>query len=226
MNSRMEGFYLLMVTFLRKPPGFVPPGIQRHLRLFVWERLHALHITFCSEKVDDEIREAVKGGWFDRRSPLVDIGCGDGVNARWLASQGYDVTGIDFSRRAVERVRARAASGGPVAGREIYKVLDVTEERLGKRCYGNLSDRGCFHMLPSRSQKAYATNIAECAMPGAHFLLQHAVGLSGQPPADVIISSVKALMGPFFIIEKIQDGCFTGFDRVRRVSFWMTRREV
>ena len=41
----------------------------------------------------------------------VDLACGEGRNAIWLARQGWRVTGIDFSEVAVERARARDADG-------------------------------------------------------------------------------------------------------------------
>jgi SAM-dependent methyltransferase len=31
---------------------------------------------------------------------VIDLGCGSGINAVWLAQQGFDVTAVDFSGRA------------------------------------------------------------------------------------------------------------------------------
>jgi SAM-dependent methyltransferase len=42
----------------------------------------------------------------------IDIGCGNGRNAFFLASLGYDVTAVDFSSPAVQYVRERAAELG------------------------------------------------------------------------------------------------------------------
>ncbi len=39
----------------------------------------------------------------------VDLACGEGRNAIWLADRGWTVTGIDFSEVAVDRARSRAA---------------------------------------------------------------------------------------------------------------------
>lgn len=50
--------------------------------------------------------EAVKGL---RPGKALDFGMGIGRNALWLAAQGWDVTGIDISDVAVEKVRAAAA---------------------------------------------------------------------------------------------------------------------
>lgn len=42
----------------------------------------------------------------------LDLGAGDGRNALWLATQGWDVTAIDVSAVALERAAQRAAAGG------------------------------------------------------------------------------------------------------------------
>jgi SAM-dependent methyltransferase len=39
-------------------------------------------------------------------APVLDLGCGAGVPATlWLAGQGFDVTGVDFSRRQIDLAR-------------------------------------------------------------------------------------------------------------------------
>ncbi len=50
---------------------------------------------------------------------LLDIGCGVGRNASWLAKQGFDVTGIDVSEVAI----TKAKDGSPDVN---YAVCDVS----------------------------------------------------------------------------------------------------
>ncbi len=42
----------------------------------------------------------------------LDLGCGRGVNSCWLASQGWHVTGVDFSTEAIASAQARARQLG------------------------------------------------------------------------------------------------------------------
>jgi SAM-dependent methyltransferase len=42
----------------------------------------------------------------------LDVGCGEGADAIWLASSGWTVTGLDISEVALERARRHAASAG------------------------------------------------------------------------------------------------------------------
>lgn len=42
----------------------------------------------------------------------LDVGCGEGADSVWLARQGWQVTALDISARAVERTEAMAAEAG------------------------------------------------------------------------------------------------------------------
>jgi len=53
----------------------------------------------------------------------LDLGCGTGQNSIWLASRGWDVTGIDIVPRAIAVARARAADAGVDVD---FRVADVT----------------------------------------------------------------------------------------------------
>src|SRR5439155_585090 len=42
----------------------------------------------------------------------VELGCGTGTNAVWLAQQGFDVTAVDISPTALQQASQRAADAG------------------------------------------------------------------------------------------------------------------
>ena len=52
--------------------------------------------------------------FFSARKPgrVVDLGCGEGRNAIWMAERGWQVTGVDFSRVALERAATLAEGRG------------------------------------------------------------------------------------------------------------------
>jgi SAM-dependent methyltransferase len=56
----------------------------------------------------------------------LDVACGEGRNAIWLASRGWTVTGTDFSEVAIERARRLAAQAG-VEARSTWIRTDVTD---------------------------------------------------------------------------------------------------
>ncbi len=54
----------------------------------------------------------------------VDLGCGEGGDAIWLAEHGWEVTGIDFSDAGLARAAAHAAERG-VADRVQWRQADL-----------------------------------------------------------------------------------------------------
>ncbi|MDT3443370.1 class I SAM-dependent methyltransferase [Pseudofrankia sp. BMG5.37] len=54
----------------------------------------------------------------------LDVACGEGRNAIWLASRGWHATGLDFSDAAIDRARRLATEAG-VAERAAFLVADV-----------------------------------------------------------------------------------------------------
>ncbi len=59
----------------------------------------------------------------------LDLACGEGRNALWLATQGWTVTGVDFSAVALERAAELAASAAPLAGELSWVRADLTDYR-------------------------------------------------------------------------------------------------
>ncbi len=45
----------------------------------------------------------------------LDLACGEGQNAIWLATRGWDVTGVDYSEVAIAKARSRAEREGAQA---------------------------------------------------------------------------------------------------------------
>lgn len=61
---------------------------------------------------------------FPRSGRALDLACGTGAGSVWLASQGFEVVGVDVSPVAIERARALAESAG-VASRCRFEVADL-----------------------------------------------------------------------------------------------------
>jgi SAM-dependent methyltransferase len=55
----------------------------------------------------------------------LDLGCGEGGDAIWLAQNGWHATGVDLSPTAIERARAAANERG-VTGRTTFVAADLS----------------------------------------------------------------------------------------------------
>jgi SAM-dependent methyltransferase len=115
-----------------------------------------------------QILEAVDTGWFPAGGLVLDIGCGSGEVAHWLAERGFPALGVDFASAAIERARARC---GEIPGRLEYRTLDIVREKPPDRPYSILLDRGCLHSIPRVDWSTYVRNVASVSTPGTRFLL-------------------------------------------------------
>ena len=117
-----------------------------------------------------ELIEVIEGA---RRLPTgraLDLGCGTGTTTIYMASNGWQVTGVDFVPRAVRTARAKAAAAQlPV----VFLVGDVTRlhEYAIDPGFDLLFDQGCFHSLPETAQPAYTGEVTRVARSGATYLL-------------------------------------------------------
>ncbi|MGV8851562.1 MAG: class I SAM-dependent methyltransferase [Rhodoglobus sp.] len=56
----------------------------------------------------------------------LDLGCGEGGDALWLAQHGWQVTGVDISETAIERARATARAQGLSEDRARFFATDLS----------------------------------------------------------------------------------------------------
>lgn len=89
-----------------------------------WEERYASRPQVWSGRANQVLVDLVSG--FAPRTAL-DLGCGEGGDAVWLAQQGWQVTAVDISTTAVERGRAAAADLGVPADRITWVAQDLAE---------------------------------------------------------------------------------------------------
>ena len=104
------------------------------------------------------------------RSPgrALDLGCGTGRNVITLAKHGWTVTGVDFSRRAIQKAKRKAQLNQVVV--DLY-VADVTQLSSIGGPFDLILDLGCFHSLPANRRQAYITKIGELLDDTGTYLL-------------------------------------------------------
>ncbi|MTD58966.1 class I SAM-dependent methyltransferase [Amycolatopsis pithecellobii] len=98
------------------------------------------------------------------RGAVLDAGCGLGENALFLAGRGYDVTGIDGSPTAIERVRTKAAELGLDAR---FAVAEATRLDGFDGRFDTVLDSALYHCLTIEQQREYAATLHRVTRPGA-----------------------------------------------------------
>jgi len=99
-------------------------------------------------------------GHFNPALPVIDVGCGNGTNTRWLAGLFPRAIGIDVSVGAIALARREAAGLHNVE----FLAMDATEPDAGEHLLesvgpANVFVRGVFHVLKPDQQASLATNL-------------------------------------------------------------------
>lgn len=127
---------------------------------------------------------------------VLDVGCGEGADAVWLARQGWDVTALEVSSVALQRAAAHARDAD-VAIRWVHAGL--TEAALPPAAF-DLVSALYPALLRTRNAAAERALLAAVA-PGGMLLLVHHAGMethqdhdSGFDPANYVWPSMVAAL--------------------------------
>lgn len=116
-----------------------------------------------------------------RNCKALEIGCGTGSNAVWLAQQNFSVTATDVSEIAIQKAKERASDAGVKC---VFLVSDFLNDEIPGAPFGFVFDRGCFHSFDSdEERKQLAENVAfHLEKEGLWLSL---VGSTDGPPREV-----------------------------------------
>ncbi|GAB3566499.1 hypothetical protein GCM10027445_13460 [Amycolatopsis endophytica] len=134
---------------LRLLDGMVPPGTAGVADESV-------------DKPDENLAAWISQGVVEPGRAL-DLGCGPGRNARYLASLGFEVDAVDASPVVIERARERAGDA-----RVWFHCGNVFELTL-RGGYDLVYDSGFFHHLAPHRRPSYLELLQRALMPGGHF---------------------------------------------------------
>jgi SAM-dependent methyltransferase len=107
-----------------------------------------------------------EGGWV--HGDVLDIGCGLGDNAIYLAKSGNNVTGLDISPTALSTAERRAKDAGVTV---TFAVTDSTKLEGYTDAFDTVVDSGMFHCLDDDGKRSYAAAAHRATRPGATLLI-------------------------------------------------------
>lgn len=135
-----------------------------------YARLDYRRLVAWPERIRREepfLREVLSSGP-NRR--VLDLGCGTGEHARFLASIGLDVTGVDSSAALLSTARQETGEGGPVfVEAELAEIGERVPDGFGAAiCLGNTLP----HLSERVALRRFLAGLSSRLLPGAPFLLQ------------------------------------------------------
>lgn len=98
----------------------------------------------------------------------LDLGCGYGRASIYLASQGWDVDGVDFIEQALDVARRRSIEAGVSVRFHLSSVLDLD---FLNGSYDFALDVGCAHALDDEGLHLYKDQLFRLLAQGGYFML-------------------------------------------------------
>lgn len=100
----------------------------------------------------------------------LELGCGTGDNAIFLANNGWQVTAVDFVAQAIELARAKAREQHVDVRFEQANVTRLSSEGLGDG-FDLITDNGCLHAMSDSDRDAYVREVTAVAAPDGRLLI-------------------------------------------------------
>lgn len=133
----------------------------------IYKDLSPNEIPWNIESPPDILKSIVTGG-IVKPCKAIDLGCGTGNYSMYLASQGFDVTGIDISPTAIELARNSAIQRGIKCSFMVADVLGGMNEVFDKFDFA-FDWELLHHIFPSDREK-YINNVCHLLNPGGRYL--------------------------------------------------------
>ena len=144
---------------------------------------------------------------------VIEMGCGSGTNAVWLAQQGFEVTAVDLSSLAITRAREHAASEGAKVDFLCADVLNLPD--VGT--YDFVFDRGCYHVVRRLDVQSYQRTLRQVTHPGSIGLVLAGNAREPHEPGPPVVAEheIREELGAVFVIVWLRE---FRFDQVEKVG--------
>ncbi|SPM27265.1 class I SAM-dependent methyltransferase [Mycobacterium terramassiliense] len=100
----------------------------------------------------------------------LDVGCGTGDSAIYLAQHGWKVTGVDYVAKPLEKARAKAGAAGASVNFARADVTQLSQEGIGSG-FDLIVDNGCIHNMSGTDREAYVREVSAVAAPDARLYI-------------------------------------------------------
>jgi SAM-dependent methyltransferase len=125
-------------------------------------------VPFFTGRPDENL-----AGWFGQGllepGRVLELGCGNGRNAVYLAGRGCQVDAVDYSAAAIGWAEQQVAAAGPVATGVHLQCCSIFDADVPAGSYDLVYDAGCFHHLAPHRRRDYLELVLRSLKPGGHF---------------------------------------------------------
>lgn len=112
---------------------------------------------------DENLKEYFESGVIAPERVL-ELGCGEGRNAVYMAKLGCEITGVDISESAIANARGFAKNNNCSINFICKSIFE-----LDNKVYDFIYDSGCFHHLPPHRRISYVELLKSSLKQGSYF---------------------------------------------------------
>ena len=152
---------------------------------------------------------------------VLDVGCGKGDNALFLAGRGHEVWGVDSAPAAIEIARRKAEERGLSA---TFLVKDTLSLHEIERTFDTVIDSGFFHTLSDPERPCFVRNLSEVLKPGGtYFMLAFSdCEPGGYGPRRISKKEIQSTFSDGWRINEIRDAVFESRTRPEGSRAWLS----
>ncbi len=170
-------------------------------------------------------------------SKVIELGCGAGNYVIWFAKTGYEVTGVDISKNAIEIARRSASTANVNCN---FIVADVTIElRNLEAMFDFVYDWELLHHIFPEDRDRYISNVARLLKPGGKYLSVcfseddpefGGVGKYRKTRLDTTLyfsseKELKELFGRYFDVEDLRTIDITGKNIIHKAIYALMKKK-
>lgn len=177
-------------------------------RRFNWETIYAEmpveEMPWYSPKLDRDLEKALKDYKIDSGT-FLDLGTGPGTQAIELAKKGFDVTGTDVSKDAIERA-------SKLSDKVQFIRDDILHSKINRQ-FNYIFDRGCFHVMNEEKRPKYVETVRRLLKTDGMLFLKCFSDKepdNGRGPYRFSKDMIRQTFGGHFNIKLLHDTEFQG----------------
>ncbi len=152
---------------------------------------------------------------------VLDVGCGNGDNALFLATRGHQVWGVDSAPTAIAMAKRKAQELGIAATFLVKDALHLSE--VG-RTFNTVIDSGLFHTLSDPDRPDFVRNVSlVLKRGGTYFMLAFSeLEPAGYGPRRITQQEIRAAFSEGWWINEIRAAVFESRTRPEGSRAWLS----
>lgn len=161
-------------------------------------------VPFFVNAPDENLVQYVEQGIL-HKGKVLELGCGAGRNALYLAKQGFDVHAVDLSNVALQWAKERATEA---QAHIQFEQANLFELPLKENYYDFIYDAGCLHHIAPHRRVQYVEIVQKALKKGGYFAVncfaEHGA-YGGSAMSDWEVYQQRSLQGGLgYTQEKLQ----------------------